>query len=165
MASCTYSRQMNLGLYLECVHEASLCAHYFSRHLVAEDCWASGKTSWRCNPGRDMLSVRICNVDFGHIFHKMPHVMHDKWWLWGHKILVQKHNSHPGLWPKRENISYIITISYNTLQPGILLDRNQLPCGLQKYLRPVVSLLAKIGTSMSSTEILLSAMKTRTGSL
>ena len=100
----------------------------------------------------------------------MPPVMHDKWWLWGHRIIVQKHISHLGLWRKRENTSFTITISCNATQPGNLQDTNGLPCGLHKYLGAVtlcavVSLLTQTGTAMSTTEIPLTATKTCTGSL
>lgn len=83
-----------------------------------------------------MLPVHFCNVDFGQIFHN-AHVMHDKWWLWGHRILGQKHFSHLGLRHRRGNDSFTVKVSYNATQPENLQDRNQLTCGLHKNLGAV----------------------------
>jgi len=142
---------------------------HFSRHLAEENGWASGETSRRCDPAKAMLPVHFCNVDFSQIFHN-AHVVHDKWWLWGHRILGQNHFSRHGLWHKRENASITVQVSYNATQPENLRDRNRLPCGLRKNLgavtlQAVVRLLTQIGTSMSTTETPLTAMKTCTGSL
>lgn len=83
-----------------------------------------------------MLPVQFCNVDFGQIVPN-AHVMRDKWWLWGHRILKQNQFSHLALWHKRENASFAVKVNYNATQPENLQDRSWLPRGLHKNLGAV----------------------------